>query len=298
MLGYYACKLFSRFVCVAPLWVRKLIIGFLKLVAYVAMPKWREQMAQHNVMECLGVDKVTARIIAEDSVTRFARMIVEVMRFPLINEQNIDSFAHVEGLENLEAAYNEHKGVIIASAHYGNWELVPPALTLRGYPMLSIARKQNNRHMDRLINEFRQMVGQKIAYNHGSNDLLAMKRILQEKNLLGVMFDQDTNDGGIKADLFGKPLKTPAGVAGFSRMLGTPIVPTFCHNNPDGTVTVVLYPALHTPKTANKEEDCYKTTKELMVILEHEIIKDPPLWFWVHDRWKDGRKLFHHGKKH
>lgn len=37
--------------------------------------------------------------------------------------------------------------------------------------------------------------------------------------------------------------------------------------------------------------------KELVVILEQEIIKYPEMWFWVHDRWKDGRERYKQFKK-
>ena len=29
-----------------------------------------------------------------------------------------------------------------------------------------------------------------------------------------------------------------------------------------------------------------------MAILEQEIRSNPPMWFWVHDRWKDGEARF------
>ena len=43
---------------------------------------------------------------------------------------------------------------------------------------------------------------------------------------------------------------------------------------------------------ADREKDFYDVTQELVVILEHEIISHPEMWFWVHDRWKDGRERF------
>ena len=46
----------------------------------------------------------------------------------------------------------------------------------------------------------------------------------------------------------------------------------------------------------NTEEDFYNVTKKLVTILEHEIIRNPEMWFWTHDRWKDGRRRFG-GKK-
>lgn len=295
MLGYYIVKLFSKFMCIAPLWLRKLLARFLGSVAVLVVPRWRMQMAEANIRECLGVSEARAQQIAEDSLHRFGRMVVEVMRFPLLNESNINEKVKVEGLEYLEAAYAQQKGVIMATGHFGNWELLGATVALHGYPMLSITRKQNNGHMDKLINEFRQMVGQKVTYNRGKHGLLAISRMLKEKHLLGVLYDQDTNDDGVKIDLFGKDSVIPLGAAALSRMYGSPILPIFLHNNADGTCTAKIYPPLYTPKTKDREKDCYEVTRKLVTILEQEIIAHPEMWFWVHDRWKDGRQRF--GKK-
>ena len=283
--------------CASPKWLLNLLAQILGSIACFATPKWRMEMAKANIMECLGVDEHRATVIAEDSMRRFGRMVVEVLRFPVLNANTINDVVKVEGLEYLEAAYQENKGVIMATGHYGNWELLGATVALHGYPMLSIARKQNNSHMDKFINEYRQMVGQKIAYNKGGKDLLSISRMLKDKHLLGILYDQDTNDGGVEVDLFGKKSLLPLGVAALSRIYSSPILPVFMHNNDDGTCTVKIYPPLYTPKTNNKEEDFYVVTKKLVTILEHEVIRDPAMWFWTHDRWKDGRRRFGGKKK-
>lgn len=204
MIAYYIVKFFSWLMCVSPKFVRNGVAHFLGSVAVMATPEWRLKMAAANVQECLGVDEARARQIAEDSLHRFGRMIVEVMRFPLLKPDNIDKLVTVDGLEYLEKAYKEGKGVIMATGHFGNWELLGATVALHGYPMLSITRKQNNSQMDRFINEYREMVGQKVTYNRGKSGLLAISRMLKEKHLLGVLFDQDTNDDGVEIELFGK----------------------------------------------------------------------------------------------
>ena len=78
-------------------------------------------MAAANIQECLGVDKARAQQIAEKSLRRFGRMVVEVMRFPLLNKDNITKLVNVEGLEYLEEAYKQNKGVIIANRSF--WQL-------------------------------------------------------------------------------------------------------------------------------------------------------------------------------
>ena len=295
MLGYYIVKLFSKLMCISPRFVRNLLAHFLGSVAVLVVPRWRMQMAEANIRECLGVSDERAKQIAADSLHRFGRMVIEVMRFPLLNEKTIHEQVQVEGLEYLEAAYAEGKGVIMATGHYGNWELLGATVALHGYPMLSITRKQNNSHMDKAINEFREMVGQQVTYNRGKHGLLAISRMLKEKNLLGVLFDQDTNDEGVELDLFGKRSVIPMGAAALSRIYGSPILPIFMHNNDDGTCCAKIYPPLYTQKTDDKQRDFYQVTRKLVDILEMEIINHPEMWFWVHDRWKDGRQRF--GKK-
>ena len=295
MLGYYIVKLFSKLMCISLRFVRNLLAHFLGSVAVLVVPRWRMQMAEANIRECLGVSDERAKQIAADSLHRFGRMVIEVMRFPLLNEKTIHEQVQVEGLEYLEAAYAEGKGVIMATGHYGNWELLGATVALHGYPMLSITRKQNNSHMDKAINEFREMVGQQVTYNRGKHGLLAISRMLKEKNLLGVLFDQDTNDDGVELDLFGKRSIIPMGAAALSRIYGSPILPIFMHNNDDGTCCAKIYPPLYTQKTGDKQRDFYQVTRKLVDILEMEIINHPEMWFWVHDRWKDGRQRF--GKK-
>ncbi len=278
--------------CLLPRCLRRLFAAFLGRAAILAVPRWRMQMAAANVQECLGVDAERARQIAEDSLHRFGRMVVEVLRFPLLNKDNISEKVAVEGMEYLERAYAEGKGVIMCTGHYGNWELLGATVALHGYPMLSITRKQNNSYMDKAINEFRQMVGQKVTYNRGKHGLLAISRMLREKHLLGVLYDQDTNDDGVEISLLGKRSIIPLGAAALSRIYGSPILPIFLHNNDDGTCTAKIYPPLYTPHTQDKQRDFYDTTQKLVEVLEREIKAHPEMWFWLHDRWKDGRQRF------
>ena len=292
MLGYYIVKFLSKLLCIAPAFIRNAVASFLGGVAVLATPKWRIRMAKANIQECLGVDEATSEKIAKNSLRRFGRMIVEVMRFPLLKPENIDELVHFEGLENLEAAHAEGKGIVMCTGHYGNWELLGGSLALHGVPMISIMRKQNNGAMDKFINEYREMVGQKLAYNKGRNALLAISKMLRDKNCVGILYDQDTNDDGVEIELFGKKCIIPYGAAALSRTYGSPIVPIFLHNNADGTCTAKIHPLFHTPKTKDRAADFYAATKQLVDVLEEEIKTDPDMWFWAHDRWKDGRQRF------
>ena len=292
MLAYYVMKLVSKIFCLLP-WSVGLAFGnVLGRVAPLFVPEWRMQMAAANVEECLHVSPEEARKIARQSVVKFGRMIVEVLRFPLLNRDTINSVVKTDGLEYLEEAYAKGKGALMCTGHFGNWELLGANVALHGYPMLSIARKQNNSAMDLFINEYREIVGQKVAYNRGKEGILAMGRYLKEKQLLGILYDQDTNDTGVTTTLFGKEVITPAGPAVFSRTFGCPILPIFMHYDENGGCRAKIYPPLYAEKTKDKDRDLSQVTEKMMAVLEQEIRANPPMWFWVHDRWKDGKKRF------
>ena len=292
MLAYYIMKLVSKIFCLLPWRVGLAFGNMLGRMAPLFVPEWRMKMAAANVQECLHVSPEEARKIARQSVVKFGRMIIEVLRFPLLNKDTINSVVKTDGLEYLEEAYARGKGVLMCTGHFGNWELLGANVSLHGYPMLSIARKQNNGGMDRFINEYRETVGQKVAYNQGKEGILAMGRYLKEKHLLGILFDQDTNDTGVTIDLFGKEVITPAGPAVFSRTFGSPILPIFMHYDADGSCRAKIYPPIYAEKTKDKDRDLYQVTAKLLAVLEQEIRENPPMWFWVHDRWKDGEKRF------
>lgn len=292
MVGYWLMKVLSWILCHSPKFLQKWVAKFIGYFGWVFTPKWRKKMAISNIQECLGVDQERAYLIAKDSVTRFGSMIVEVLRFPVMTKDFLQENISVEGAEYLEAAYKQKKGVILCTGHFGNWELLGAAVAMMGYPILSIARKQNNSAMDDFINEYRSLAGQKIVYNKGEGSMFMINRVLRDKNVLGVLYDQDTADEEIELEFFGKETKVPIGAAVLSRLHGAPLVPFFLHNTDNGKFILRIYPPLYAEKTKNRAADFIKPTKELMLILEHEIIKNPSMWFWLHDRWKDGKKRF------
>ena len=103
--------------CLSPKWFRDLLANILGYLACIVTPKWRMEMAKANIMECLGVNEERATIIAQESMKRFGRMAIEVLRFPLLNKENIKQVVKVDGLEYLEAAFKEDKimGIWISS---------------------------------------------------------------------------------------------------------------------------------------------------------------------------------------
>ncbi len=289
MWQYHLVKFISKLLCLAPACVKKLFGLLLGHIAWLVTPRWRKNLAAGQAFACLGVEEEEARRIAKASVVKFGPMIVEVLCFPLLNKDNIKEKVLFPDSESLRDLLKEGKGVIIAPAHFGNWELLGAGLALYGYPLVSVAQKQKNAAMDRFINEYRSMTGEHVTYKTG---VLEMVRMLDAGHIVGLISDQDGGADGVVVDFFGKPTSCPKGAAALARLKGAPIVLTLIAQRADGRHEVSIYPPIYVKRTKDREADIKETTAELMQKLEHEIRKNPGMWFWLHNRWKVHRDFY------
>ncbi|HWQ61415.1 MAG TPA: lysophospholipid acyltransferase family protein [Negativicutes bacterium] len=280
---YYIVKLFGWLVGLLPAGARNKLGDVVGEALWPFVPRKRREMAVTNVMASLGLDRTDALALVRRSAVRFGRMFMEVLAIPRLNKDNIGNFVVLQGRENLDQAYAYGKGVILAAAHSGNWELIGPVLAIYGYPVVGVAQKQTNADMDRLINEIRTSTGLHITYKTGVREMLAF---LSEGKAVGLIMDQDAKEQGVFADFFGRPAATPQGPAALSRMKGAAIVPTFMTGNADGSHTLILHPPLLAEKTDDRDRDFFVTTQKLNAILEAHVRAHPDEWFWLHNRWK------------
>ena len=282
-------KVLSKVVCLLPSFA-KVQLGFgLGRLFWFVVPKWRKNLAACQVKECLGVSSHQAWAIARKSVWKYGPMIVEVLCFPLLSKENIRAKVTVENESLLKELFDQGKGVLWATAHFGNWELQGAAAALYGYHVVSVAQRQHNKAMDRFINEYRTATGQHMVYR---TSVLEIVRMMDKGYGIGILADQDGGKDGIIVDFFGRPTSCPKGAAALARMKGAPVVLALMISGDDGKHEILLNPPVYVEQTANREKDIRDATVVLMKSMEDEIRKRPEMWFWLHNRWKADRSLF------
>lgn len=280
---YCVVRCVSRLISAAPVTVRYAIADLVGALGWLILPHRRREMAIGNIERGLSVSRSAARQIAKHSTTRFGRMIAELFYHHRLTRSNIDTLVTFRGREYLDRALAEGKGVILATAHTGNWELIGAALALNDYPVVGIAQKQHSEQMDRFINEQRRAPGTEIVYRSEVRDIV---RLLDQGKIIGLLMDQDAHKRGIFVDFLGRPASTPQGPAAIARLRGAPIVPMFISEIRPGLHEIIIHPGMHVEKTADRDADIYSMTERLTRIVEDHIRQHPGEWFWLHNRWK------------
>src|SRR5215467_6523695 len=130
--------------------------------------------------------------IADEGVIRgmrrsLARVLETFAKFPSINQANVHEWIRYEGLGNFTSAQARGRGVLIATAHLGNWELSAFAHALMTAPMHVVVRPLDNARVDELVEARRSISGNHVI---GKKDAArAILRALRSGDAVGVLID-------------------------------------------------------------------------------------------------------------
>lgn len=284
---YYLLKLLSFLVGLLPNRIRLALGDALGACCWPFVPAKRRNMAVNNAMRALGIDRPQAEHLVRRSGVRFGRMFMEVLCMPRLNKTTIKQKVRFIGEEHLRQALRHERGVVLITAHCGNWEMLGATLGLYGFPIVAVAQKQTNATMDAFINEHRTAVGQHVTYKSGVREMI---HLLGKNMIIGLLIDQDAGPQGVFVDFFGRKASAPSGAAALARLKDAPIVPVFITDQPDGTHTAIAHPMLWVEKSADRDADLLQTTQRLYGIVEGHIRQHPQEWFWLHNRWKTAPK--------
>jgi KDO2-lipid IV(A) lauroyltransferase len=201
--------------------------------------------------------------------------------------EGIQKKIDIEGWDNLIDALSLKKGVLLASAHMGNWELAGAFLS-RKSPLAIIYKKIRNPHYDDFVNRNRRQNG--IIILDKKDSLRPVLKLLKQNYIITILVDQNAGRKGVETDFLGSPASTFIGVAKISVMTGVPIVPAVAVRHKNGGHRLIFEKPIY-PDNYDKSEISQKLlTEKASKQIEKNILRYPEQWFWVHRRWRGAGK--------
>ena len=208
-----------------------------------------------------------------------ARLLVALARFPSIDRSNVSQWIAYEGLEHYESAKREGRGVLIATAHLGNWELSAFAHALMTEPMHVMVRPLDNPLIDALVERRRTLSGNRLIDKRDA--ARAVIKALRNNQAVGILIDQNTDDEGVFVDFFGKLACANPGFVKLAHRSQPPVIPGFALWDQRARRYVLrFYPRIE--MTGHVQRD----TQRLHATIEAIIREYPDQWMWIHRRWK------------
>jgi len=245
-----------------------------------AIPKLRRTALTNLAMAFPELDKADQNRIADGVFRSVGRLLVALARLPSLNTANIGDWITYDGLENYQAAKQGGRGVLVATAHLGNWELSAFAHALLTEPMNVMVRPLDNPSIDNLVETRRTLSGNRLIYKKDA--ARSVLKALKQNEAVGVLIDQNTSAAeGVFVNFFGTPACAGAGFVKLAYHSQAAVVPGFALWEENRQRYVLrFYPAI--ALSGNEVTD----TQRIHSQLEQVIREYPSQWMWIHRRWK------------
>ncbi|HXG37805.1 MAG TPA: lysophospholipid acyltransferase family protein [Bacteroidota bacterium] len=223
--------------------------------------------------------------IACSSFRSVGTALFEFLWFPRFRPETIKEVARIENPELVKELHGRGKGIILLTAHFGNWELLAQSMHVElGLPLSIIVKPQSNPFVDRQINRWRTLWGNKVVpMGVAIREIL---RTLHEGGVVGIVADQSAPKESSAVQFFGRDVPTYEGPAVFSLKTGAPIMIGFAIRQPDGTYRSRFEEVPTRDLNGYSEANVLELTRRHVAITEKYIRAHPHLWMWMHKRWK------------
>jgi KDO2-lipid IV(A) lauroyltransferase len=211
--------------------------------------------------------------------------LVEICQLATYSKTDVVERVQVIGAERWQRALDRNKGLIIVSAHLGNWEFgMQFAACFMPRGALGVAKRIRFKPLNQWVHRLRTRFGTQIIYKKGA--LPEMRQALRRRETIGLLVDQSRRKESVDVNFFGNRVPATPAAAFLGIRCKSPILPIFCIRDSFGQLIIYVDQPLTPQFSGNLRVDVQANTQLITDVVERMIRRYPEQWFWVHKRWK------------
>lgn len=213
-----------------------------------------------------------------------AWLLLEVLRMRRLRPRGLRAAVDAAELEQVRALMAEGKGVIIASGHMGNWEVLSYAAGVLGFEQTVLARPLPEPGLQRWLREHRERAGQRVLSKFGG--VWPLKKALDRQAVVGLNVDENARDG-LFVPFCGVLAGTNGTAALLQRVTGAPIAVLTCQRRAPWRFKVHVWGVVRPdPAAPDKDAEARRVMAEVAAALERPLRAYPEQWLWALRRWE------------
>ncbi|MCD4790669.1 MAG: lysophospholipid acyltransferase family protein [Bacteroidales bacterium] len=222
------------------------------------------------------------------SIKTFQNMgitVLEICQMTCFSKEDILQKVRIKGKENLLNTIKSPKGLIMISAHIGNWEMGHLFVSIYIQKLLLVVVQNQPVFIELIIHKLRTSTGNTIISKKGA--MIKLVRTLRKGKMIGLLIDQGTSRReGVDVTFFGHKTNATYAASLLAARYDCPVLPVYCIRESDAKLTVVVEPPLKLHKTDDMRSDLQTNTQIMTDSVEKIIRLYPEQWLWFHKRWK------------
>lgn len=274
---------------------RAAILGFFQAVAAAGFYTFNgfRRRSTRNLALAFG-DKMSGAEIAaivRGSLRNFFRAFAELGFAVDGGLEPIRRDIPARGLEHLEAALAKKRGVIVISAHFGNFLLLGSRLAAEGYAVYTMINQPRGDKIAELRKGYREKIGQRTIHAYPRDEAFKeVVQVLRRNEIAIVIADEFRSRSGVEVPFFGRTVVARRGPATLALRTRAAVVPASLLRRPDGGLELVVEPELEFAHTGKIKSDVVADTLRMTEWLEKTVRAHPDQWNWMPLRWREDRE--------
>ncbi|MGB0864940.1 MAG: lysophospholipid acyltransferase family protein [Granulosicoccaceae bacterium] len=203
-----------------------------------AMFRWDKRslrLSRRNISLCFPeLDPSAQENLCRENLQHTGMAFTELACCYYWSPEKIRAIVQFDDKEVLEQALSEGKGVILASPHFGNWELTGQYIALLEHAMHVLYRPAKDAQTNAYIINRRKRLGTALLPTDASG-VRGLSRALKQGEIIGILPDQEPDlDGGVFASFFGHQALTMTLLSKLARRQRTPVLLTYMRRTESG----------------------------------------------------------------
>lgn len=256
---------------------------------------WRSKrlVTQQNMAQIsrLPVEHPQVRRMAFASWRNYGRYASDFMYFPHFDMDRVERESRDMSLDgcwkdHMQAALQPGKGVIVATAHFGNWDMAG-AVVARHFPLAAVAETFADARLNELLQGQRKEKGMDIIPMEGSARRIL--RALQQNHGVAIVIDRPVaQEQGVEITFFGRKTYVPGGPAALALKSGAAILSGYAwyghHHQFYLRACTPIFPR-ECKGPVERDREIARLTQSMYNYLEGVIRDWPTQWYMFRPFW-------------
>jgi len=278
-ISYYAIFFLARLL---PLKICRWIGRAVAATVYIFSTRDRRGFAGNlSIALDIPADHVRIRWLVRRMFMNYGEYMADFFCLPQLPRHKANAaFSHLEGEDIIKTALKQGRGVILLSAHLGNWEFGGTMMRLSEYPLAVVSLPHNSAPTNALVNHFREGKGISVIEVEASPfAAIPILKHLRKNGVVAMIGDKDFFGNGKRIPFFGKQVRFPIGPVTIAMASGAALIPAFVLKQPDGRYFGVLEDAISLSNEGSREQAMKINLEKIASIFETYIQRYPDQWY-------------------
>lgn len=241
---------------------------------------------EDNMRHVMGgaAPAAAVRRAAREAFRNVARYYVDLIRLPRTPPEQLLALSRIDGLERLRSLLESRRGVVIASAHFGNPEVAVQVGAILGLDILVLAEPLQPPAFARLMRRLRSAYGPRYR-EVGFGAVAEALRQLRSGGGVAIACDRDIQGTGALLPFFGAETRMPLGAVELAARTGAVLLPAYCRRQGHG-FHIVFEEPLELVDTGRPKADALVNARALLARIEAWLRADPGQWMVLERVWQ------------